>query len=212
MGKYYLYIVLTRTNTTFSKIIKFIKKDEFTHAAISLDKDLEQMYSFGRKKVYNPFIGGFNEEHLNKGVYKYCKTLPGLIMEVEVSKDQYEKAKALLDHFASNRQLYKYNYMGVLNSLLNKEGYDDNSFLCSEFVYYVLNNSGVADFKMARNLVRPINLLNLNSKVTYKGNLKEFKPENNNWNSKELKVVALWESLKPNRFILIIQRLLMKIC
>ncbi len=208
MEKHYLYIVLTRSNTTISKLIKLIKKDEFTHAAISFDKELKQMYSFGRKKFYNPFIAGFKQENLNKGVYKHCKILPGMIMEVEVSKEQYEKAKELLDQFKSNKDFYKYNYMGLVNSLLNKEGYYDNRFLCSEFVYYVLNSSGVADFKIARNLVRPINFLNLNSKVAYKGDLKEINQSNDDENLKELKVIALWETLKPHKFILIIQKFL----
>ena len=88
MKKYYLYIVLTRTNTGISKIIQLIKKDEYTHAAISLDKDLNHMYSFGRRKM-------------------------------------------------------------------NKEAYSDDKFLCSEFVYYILKESGVADLKIPRNLVRP---------------------------------------------------------
>lgn len=211
MEKHYLYIVLTRSNTTISKLIKMIKKDEFTHASISFDKELEQMYSFGRKKSYNPFIAGFKQEKLDKGLYKRCKTLPGLIIEVEVTKEQYQKAKELLDEFRSNKEIYKYNYMGLVNSLLNKEGYNDNRFLCSEFVYYVLNNSGVVDFKMARNLVRPINFLKLESKVAYKGDLKEIKPQNKEESLKELRVVTLLGTLKPRKFILIIQQLLMKI-
>ena len=57
MDKYCLYIVLTSLNTVIARLIWIIKKDEFTHAAISLDKQLEYMYSFGRKYTYNPFIG-----------------------------------------------------------------------------------------------------------------------------------------------------------
>lgn len=191
MEKYYLYIVLTRTSTVVSRLIRFFMKDEYTHAAISLDKELENMYSFGRKNAYNPFIGGFNQEYLNKGVYKFCKILPGVIMEVEVSKQQYEKAKVLLDLFISNPKHYKYNYKGLLNSLFNQEASCDDRFLCSEFVYYILNNSGIVDFEISRNLVRPQNLLNLNSKMTYKGNLKELKLQNNNLNSKEKNIIAL---------------------
>lgn len=48
MEKFYVYVVLTRTNTVISRLIQLFKKDEFTHAAISLDRDLANMYSFGR--------------------------------------------------------------------------------------------------------------------------------------------------------------------
>ena len=35
-------------------------KDEFSHVSISLDAQLNHMYSFGRLHPYNPFWGGFN--------------------------------------------------------------------------------------------------------------------------------------------------------
>lgn len=52
MEKFYVYVVLTRTNTVISRLIQLFKKDEFTHAAISLDRDLANMYSFGRKYTF----------------------------------------------------------------------------------------------------------------------------------------------------------------
>jgi len=89
MEKHYLYIVLTRTNSTVSKLIGLFTKDEYTHAAISLDKDLNNMYSFARKYTFNPFIGRFKHENLNEGLYKFSKNLPGAIIEIEVSKEGY---------------------------------------------------------------------------------------------------------------------------
>jgi hypothetical protein len=191
MEKYYLYIVLTRTNTVMSNLIRIFKNDEYTHAAISLDKELNHMYSFGRRNTYNPFIGRFRKEDINEGVYKFCNTLPGAIIEVEVSKQQYEKAKALFEHFISNSHLYKYNYKGLAHSLLNKPVYSDYSFLCSEFVYHILKESGIADLKISRNLVRPQSLLNIEGRMIYKGNLKEIKiPENNSY-AKEIRTRRL---------------------
>lgn len=175
MKKYYLYIVLTRTQTVISRLIHILKNDEFTHAAISLDKELEHMYSFGRRKLNNPFIGRFKKENLNEGLYQCCNTLPAAIIEIEVSKEQYESAKALIDYFISNSDLYKYNYIGLLYNLLNKPGYNEHRFLCSEFVYHILKESSIADLEISRNLVRPQSLLKIKGKIIYKGNLKEFK-------------------------------------
>ncbi|MDF2543860.1 MAG: hypothetical protein K0S47_3578 [Herbinix sp.] len=175
MDKHYLYIVLTRTNTGISKLIQIIKKDNYTHAAISLDRELDRMYSFGRRKTCNPFIGRFIKEDLNEGIYKSCKTIPGVIIELEVSRQQYQSAKERIDHFINNSNLYKYNYKGLLHCLLNKTAYSDDRFLCSEFVYYILEQSGIADLKMSRNLVRPQNLLDIQGSIIYNGNLKELK-------------------------------------
>jgi hypothetical protein len=191
MGRYHLYVVLTRTNTVISRLIQLIKDDEFTHAAISLDKELNYMYSFSRKHTYNPFIGRFRKEEINEGLYKLQKSVHGTIIEIEVSKQQYNDAKVLLNHFIDNSNLYKYNYKGLLDGMLNKESCYDNRFLCSEFVYYILKQSGIVDFNISRNLVRPQNLLNLDGGIIYRGNLKDLKYQNNNYNSQEIEVREL---------------------
>jgi hypothetical protein len=191
MEKSYLYIVLTRTNTMISRLIQLFKNDEYTHAAISLDKELNYMYSFSRRNSYNPFIGRFKKEDINEGLYKFCDTLPGAIIEIEVSREQHEKARALLEHFISNSSLYKYNYKGLLHSLLNKPASSDYRFLCSEFVYHILKESGIIDFNISRNLVRPQSLLNIEGRLIYKGNLKEIKSRKNNWNTKKIETRGL---------------------
>ena len=71
-----IYIVLTYTGTILSKIIKSYTKNEFAHVSISLDIELEQMYSFGRIYPWTPLIGGFVHEHINKGTFKkFNKTI-----------------------------------------------------------------------------------------------------------------------------------------
>ena len=176
MEKRYLYIVLTRPNT---------------HASISLNKGLDEMYSFARKYTYNAFIGIFKCENINKGLYKVHKVLPGLIMEVEVSKEQYEKVQEILESFIANSHRYKYNYKGLLYSAFNKEACNDYRFMCSEFVYHLLKESQIADFKIARNLVRPQSLLNIRNRVIFKGNLKELESLDTNWNLGEIQAESV---------------------
>ena len=50
-----LYIVISQTGTLLSRILKQITGAEYNHASISLPRDLERMYSFGRRHPYNPF-------------------------------------------------------------------------------------------------------------------------------------------------------------
>lgn len=168
-----IYIILTRTNTILSRLIGFINEDEYTHASISLDRELKQMYSFGRKYSYNPFIGCFVKENLNEGVFGRQNNLYGLVMEIQVSREQYGKVENLINGFILNNNLYKYNYIGLLNCLLNREFCNDNRFLCSEFVYYILNISNIVSFDKPGNLVRPQDLLNIKGRVVFSGNLKK---------------------------------------
>ena len=71
----YIYILLTDTGTWFSKLVKFYTKAPYNHASISLDDNLEELYSFGRKVYFNPLSAGFVKEALNQGVYYYKKIL-----------------------------------------------------------------------------------------------------------------------------------------
>jgi hypothetical protein len=135
------------------------------------------MYSFGRRWTYNPFVGRFRKENIYGGVYKLCNTLPGAVIELPVSKQQYEKAQELIEHFNANSHLYKYNYRGLVDSLMNREYYSSDRFLCSEFVYYIIKECGIAEFNIPRNLVRPQNLLSIDGNVIYEGDLKVFKQQ-----------------------------------
>lgn len=48
-----IYIVATYTGTALSYIIKKTTKENYAHVSIALDKELKQMYSFGRKRTYH---------------------------------------------------------------------------------------------------------------------------------------------------------------
>lgn len=169
-----IYIVLTRTQTILSGLIHRVTGDEYTHAALSLDMDLNQMFSFGRRYTDNPFIGCFRRERLDSGVFARQKQLPGLVFAVPVTAAEYERATAIVEDFLRNNHRYGYNYMGLMNGLLGVENHTPNRFLCSEFVYHVLHSCGICDFGVSRNLVRPQDLLKADGTVLYKGDLKQY--------------------------------------
>lgn len=193
MGKQHLYIVLTRTNTIISRLIHFFTQDEYTHAALSLDKDLQQMYSFARKYTHNPFLGRFKHEHLDKGIYGRAEHLPGVIIEIEVSCKQYQAVCELIDKFIAHQSRYKYNCRGLFYGLINRPTKRDDRFLCSQFVYYILRESGVVNFGIPANLVKPQDLTKLQGKIVYQGNLKDL-VENTRENSVYLRLIhRVWQ-------------------
>ena len=105
-----IYIILTRTNTVLSNLISLIKNDEYTHASISLDKDLNTMYSFGRKHTYNPFVGCFVKENLYNGVFRFHNKLKGQVLKLKVTGEQYDEVTKLLYDFVSNSNYYKLEF------------------------------------------------------------------------------------------------------
>ena len=175
-----IYIVLTRSKSIAAKAVEIYKHDEFTHAAISLDSGLKTLYSFGRKWVRFPFIGCFCNEVLDKGFYATHETLPGVIIRLDITKAQYRRALKIISQFIKNKDAYKYNFLGFFGNVLGLEFKSEYRYTCSEFVAFVLQQSGIVEFDTPLNLIRPQQLANIKGHVIYKGDLKQYNLYANN--------------------------------
>ena len=181
METYKLYVVLTRSTSIVSSMIHYLTKDKYTHVALSFDTSLESMYSFARKYRRNPLYGSFIKESIYEGFLSLSETLPGAIVEISVTEEQYKKVKEMINEFEENDSLYRYNYMGLLYSYFGKALPRKHHFFCSEFVYYVLYESEILDFGCERSLVAPLDFLDMgftdeSYKVIYEGDLKKKQP------------------------------------
>ncbi|MDR1206586.1 MAG: hypothetical protein LBL26_14095 [Peptococcaceae bacterium] len=170
----YVYVILSRSQTLLSRAIRALNGDQYTHAAISLDRRLEYMFSFGRRRACNPFVGCFKRESMDEGIYKAYHRIPGVVLEIPVTQSQYERIHLEIESFLLNSHNYDYNVSGLLGYMFNTAWEDDSRFFCSEFVYHILRKSGVCDWGKPRGSVRPQNLLNLNGRLIFEGNLKEY--------------------------------------
>ena len=168
-----IYIILTYTGTMLSKIIKFYTKDEFSHVSLSLDIGLKQMYSFGRLNPYNPFIGGFVHEYIDKGTFKRFINTKARIIELDIEEAQYYKLQELIKQIELNRAMYKFNTLGLFAVAFNLKIRARNSFYCAEFVKYLIENSNI-NLKLPE-LVRPESFKNIYGKEIYKGLLRDYK-------------------------------------
>ena len=171
-----IYFVLTNTGTILSRIIRAYTKDEFAHVSISLDSELQQMYSFGRLHPYNAFIGGFVHEYIDKGTFKRFYNTNSKIYELEIENEQYECLKQIIIDFQSNKEKYKFNLIGLLAVGFNIKYQKDNKYYCAEFIKYATEESGIRlDLP---DLVRPENFKDIQGKKEiYQGLLREYKPE-----------------------------------
>ena len=108
-----LYIVISQIGTLLSRILKQITGAEYNHASISLSRDLERMYSFGRRHPYNPFWGGFVIELPRTGTFKRFSETKVLVLSVSVTEEQHAELKEMLDVMWKRRRKYSYNYIGL---------------------------------------------------------------------------------------------------
>jgi hypothetical protein len=169
-----IYIVLVQSPTVPAKMMNFFKRNKYTHAALSLDKNLDSAFSFGRHWTTYPCPCGFKQENFNEGIYGKFADLPGMVLELEATDEQYKKVMEKLDEFISRDKDYGYNYLGLLANFFRLDYKNKKRFFCSEFVYYVLYESGIFDLGTPRVFVSPQELLKVSKKVVYEGNLKTY--------------------------------------
>ena len=138
-----VYIVLTHTKTILSRLIKEFTKCEFSHVSISLDVDLNKMYSFGRLNAYNPFFAGFVHEYINKGTFKRFYKTKTKVYSLNVTDEEYVKIENTINQIKAEKEKYKFNIIGLVAAGVHKKIGNDHSFYCAEFVKYVLENAGI---------------------------------------------------------------------
>lgn len=169
-----IYLILTHTGTTLSTIIKCYTKDEFSHVSIALDKELNTMYSFGRLRLNNPFIGGFVHEGIDFGTFKRFKNTQSEIYSLEIADNKYEKIKEEIKKFESNKEKYKFNIIGLFAVSINKKIHYKDTFYCAEFVKYLFEK-----VKIDNNLpdiIKPQDFKKLKDiELVHSGKLKDYK-------------------------------------
>ena len=99
------------------KLNKVIYKKLYNHASISFDSELSEVYSFGRKTVRNPFIGGFVKEDVDKGLFKEANCA---VYALTVNEVQLQKMNCYIKEIEAQKGEYRYNLLGLLGFLLNK--------------------------------------------------------------------------------------------
>lgn len=174
----YIYILLTDTGTWFSRLVKFYTKAPYNHASISLDDNLEELYSFGRKDYFNPLSAGFVKEALNQGVYFYKENTKCILYKIAISQNQYEKILQIIDEFKGFPQHYRYNLLGVMGIAFGKRIIRENAFTCSQFVASILTASGIYDFEKYTELITPEDIAKIPQlQFIYEGKLSDYQQE-----------------------------------
>lgn len=170
-----IYIIQSCTGTVLSDIIKGYTKNTYTHVSLSLDINLEHMYSFGRLNPYNPFWGGFVQESPEKGTFKRFYNTECAIYELEITEDQHKRLINKIKYFEKNKESYKFNIIGLFMVVANKRRVKKNTFYCAEFVKYVLKRSKININNLPK-IIKPQDFSKLNGlNKIYEGKLQEYK-------------------------------------
>ena len=97
-------MVLTQTGTLPSRTLKLYTRDPYNHISIGFDRNLDVLFSFGRKKLNNPLNGGFVQEGINKGLYSIFKGTICCVYKVEVTDEEFANLKLNIDKFNKEKE------------------------------------------------------------------------------------------------------------
>lgn len=170
MGEPGIYLVFSRTGTWLSHLIKFITNSQYTHVALSLDSDFNNMYTFGRLNPNNPFSAGLTIESLYAGVYQKSPSCEGLICKIPVSNEQLQELIKEINKYYCSDVEYKYNFLGLFAVLLDKPWKRKHHYFCSQFVTELLTSSNIWNSPKQPELMRPIDLMHIkNKEIVFQG-------------------------------------------
>lgn len=167
-----IYLLLTDTGTMFTRMIKLYTKKPYNHASIVFDEDFKEVYSFGRKRPRNPFIGGFVNEDVRQGLFKNARCA---IYSFDATEDQIQKMRNFIKSIEMEKHLYRYNLLGLITFVINKPYQRKRAYFCSEFVAKALNEGEIIHFHKPISLVSPHDLQSIeNLQLEFEGQLEHL--------------------------------------
>ncbi len=170
-----IYIVVSQTGTWLSRILKRVTGAEYNHVSLSLARNLETMYSFGRKWAYNPFLAGMVKESLHHGTFKRFQKTEAVVLAVPVDEKLYEEMMDYLEGMYLKKENYHYNYLGLVLAAIKIHYHPTNHYYCSSFVKDVLVHFQLIGPDEMMEIVQPIHFVELfEEKKVYSGKLQMY--------------------------------------
>lgn len=156
-----VYLLLTRSETYFSRLIHLFTKGEFTHASIGLDGPTGAFYSFARKYPQFPFPGGLIREQVDRGFFSLHPHIPCCLYALTVSEDTYQSIRGRIQVMYQQKEKYHYSVLGAMTSYFKLPLVRRNHKFCSEFVAELLYESGAVELGQDPALTHPMDICRL---------------------------------------------------
>ena len=150
-----IYIILMDTKTIPSRLVSLFTLYRYGHVAISFNKKCDVIYSFGRRNLYWIFNGGFVVENKDGDFFKKFSNTRCKISEVDVNEKQYSDLVNIVNDMYRNRNIYRYDYLGMILRYLGINITFKNKYVCSYFVAELLENARICSFDKKTFNVKP---------------------------------------------------------
>ncbi len=169
-----IYLALVDTPGIFASLIRRVTGINYIHVVLSLDEELQEAYSVGRRNPAIPIFAGFEKEDTEK-IERQFPTAQYKVLALECTKEQKMGIARQLKECYEKRFQYHYCILGLPMILLNIPFYQKNHYTCSSFTANILQENGIALFDKHFSLVMPRDFFELEqTKMVYEGTLQTF--------------------------------------
>ena len=163
----HIYIAMVNTPGVFAAVIRRFLRQKYIHVVISIDAELEEAYSFGRRNPRVPLFAGFEREDKRK-ILRAFPTAEYMVCELECSKEQKKGIRELLRE--DYRQRFRSHY-----AVAGHPFYLKNQYTCSSYIARVLLENQIQISRKHFSLVTPKDFYQYSDKkVIFEGSLAEF--------------------------------------
>ncbi len=170
----HIYIALVGTPGILAAMIRGYIKQKYIHVVLSMDAELEEAYSVGRRNPMVPVIAGFEREEKEK-VLKAFPTAEYCVYELECTAEQKAKIRETLRQDYERRFHFHYAVLGLFFILFQRPFYQKNHFTCSSYIAKLLEENHIVIADRHFSLVTPRDFMAYAEKrVIFEGKLCDF--------------------------------------
>lgn len=171
-----IYIIQMHTKTIPARFIKLFTRYNYSHIALSFDKNCNIIYSAGRKKYNSVLDAGFVEEYKNGKFFKKFFDTKCRIFELDITDKQYKRLKKKIQYMKKHEELFKYDYFGIIFRFFKLPVNFKNRYVCSYLIAKILTDTGITKFSKPLYFIEPKDFENIPNIVEiYRGNFLRYK-------------------------------------
>ncbi len=176
-----IFFLFNGGDNALSKAIMLFTRSDFSHVSISLN-GISEIVSFGTTRQNHGLVveNWFDFCHIRNP-----KNIA--VHFIDVPLKEYEKIKHTIEYHKANTKDYYYSFKKLFTAPFRrilKPEEESNGFICSEFVYYLLNGTSVIDDLTDKDkndwFITPKDFRNSilkNSTVLFSGLFTDFNPK-----------------------------------
>jgi hypothetical protein len=134
-----VYVIVSRSPTAVSKVLKTVGKLDMVHASIGFHHDLKELYSFGASdpNLEEKHVG-LIKESIHSGIYQDPRT-ESIVYAIFVPHEDFLMMKSRVRVMLAEEKRFRYSFLGLVTNFFHIEMEQRYRMFCTQFVADIIN-------------------------------------------------------------------------